>query len=111
MRRLAIAGVIAAVLCAVPALAGGLAPLTDAEKCSVIAGDIVAYRARGRPCACPYSLTRAGAPCGTLSAWAKPGGAAPRCYLEDVADERVPDVRGSPIRRTWPQPPHCQPIS
>jgi hypothetical protein len=91
--------------------AGGLPAMTESDMCRIIRGDIVRYLATGHPCACPYNVTRTGKLCDRLSAWSKPGGAAPRCYLEDVTDEREPDVRGGPVRKTPGPPPPCQPIS
>jgi len=111
MRGAILGGVVLVAAAIGGARAGGLPTIATAEACRIILGDIAAYQATGRPCACPYSFTRAGKPCGRLSAWAKPGGAAPRCYLDDVTDERVPDVRGGPARQTWPQPPPCRPAS
>ena len=38
----------------------------------------------GRPCACPDDLNRAGRRCGLTSAYVRPGGYAPYCYVTDV---------------------------
>jgi hypothetical protein len=43
-----------------------------------------AYYASGRPCACPDDLMRNGRRCGGNSAYSRPGGAAPYCYVSDV---------------------------
>jgi hypothetical protein len=43
-----------------------------------------AYYASGRPCACPDDLMRNGRRCGANSAYSRPGGAAPYCYVSDV---------------------------
>ncbi len=85
--------------------------MTESEMCRIIRGDIARYLSTGHPCACPYNLKRNGKPCGTVSAWSRPGGAAPRCYLDDVTDEREPEVHGGPVRKTPGPPPPCLPIS
>ncbi len=36
------------------------------------------------PCPCPYSVMRNGRSCGKRSAWSKPGGASPLCYVSDI---------------------------
>lgn len=84
---------------------------TDAEMCAVIRSDITAYRAKGHPCPCPYSINRAGLQCGDWSAWAKPGGKSPRCYFRDVTGAIPPNLHPNPVRHAWPDPPPCVPIS
>jgi hypothetical protein len=44
-----------------------------------------AYYATGHPCACPDDLMRNGRRCGASSAYSRPGGASPKCYLGDVS--------------------------
>lgn len=44
-----------------------------------------AYYATGRPCACPDDVMRNGRRCGAHSAYSKPGGADPLCYVSDVS--------------------------
>jgi hypothetical protein len=43
-----------------------------------------AYYASGRRCACPEDMMRNGRRCGGNSAYSRPGGAAPYCYVADV---------------------------
>jgi hypothetical protein len=43
-----------------------------------------AYYATGHPCACPDDLMRNGRRCGGNSAYSRPGGAQPYCYVSDV---------------------------
>jgi hypothetical protein len=43
------------------------------------------YYATGHPCACPDDVTRTGRRCGGTSAYSRPGGAAPLCYVSDVS--------------------------
>ena len=50
----------------------------------IIAASVAAYKAMGRPCACPSDTMRNGAACGNRSAWAKPNGAKPLCFPTDV---------------------------
>jgi hypothetical protein len=51
----------------------------------------MAYYRLGHSCACPYDLARNGQECGRLSAYGRPGGATPKCYVADitVADSRA----------------------
>lgn len=44
-------------------------------------------------CACPYSTARNGSRCGARSAWSRPGGAQPLCYLDDVTKEMIDRYR------------------
>ena len=68
--------------------------LTDAAIIAIlIAASIAAYRASGRPCACPYDTTSTGRKCGGLSAWSKPGGAQPFCFPGDVTPALIEDYR------------------
>ena len=48
-----------------------------------------AYYASGHPCACPDDLTRNGSMCGRRSAYSRPGGAAPKCYPQDVTESDI----------------------
>jgi hypothetical protein len=43
-----------------------------------------AYYRTGHPCACPEDLARNGTRCGKRSAYSRPGGAEPYCYVTDV---------------------------
>jgi hypothetical protein len=44
-------------------------------------------------CPCPESVNRAGRRCGGNSAYSRPGGAKPFCYVEDVTKEMVDRYR------------------
>jgi len=69
-------------------------PLTDAQvRQRIIEQNIAAYQATGHPCACPYNLERNGRRCGRVSAYSRPGGAAPLCYARDVPAGMVSDWR------------------
>jgi hypothetical protein len=61
----------------------------------IIAGSIAAYKAMGRPCACPDDQTRNGQRCGGRSAWSKPGGARPLCFPSDVTSDMISAYRVS----------------
>jgi hypothetical protein len=59
------------------------------EQAAAIAAILVtesrsAYYATGRPCACPDDFMRNGRKCGGNSAYSRPGGATPYCYVSDV---------------------------
>lgn len=59
--------------------------LTDAAVIAIIiAGSVAAYKAMGRPCACPEDVARDGSRCGGRSAWSRAGGYKPLCRIEDV---------------------------
>jgi hypothetical protein len=51
------------------------------------------YHAGGRPCACPDDTARNGSACGGRSAYSRPGGAAPLCYLTDVTAAMIESYR------------------
>lgn len=51
------------------------------------------YYATGRPCACPDDRMRNGRRCGSRSAYSRPGGAAPLCFLGDVTGEMISAYR------------------
>ena len=44
-------------------------------------------------CPCPYSINRAGKPCGPSGAYSKPGGQSPLCYERDVPQAMVEAYR------------------
>jgi hypothetical protein len=53
------------------------------------------YYASGHPCACPDDLTRTGRRCGNMSAYVRPGGAAPLCNVSDVSAEMIARYRAN----------------
>lgn len=65
----------------------------DQVRQEIIKESVAAYKATGRPCACPFNLMRNGREYGTVSAYSKPGGASPLCYPKDVSDAKVQDWR------------------
>ncbi len=65
--------------------------LSDAEvRRRIIQQSIAAYPG---PCPCPYNVMRNGRPCGTNSAYSKPGGRSPVCYERDVTAAMVREFR------------------
>jgi hypothetical protein len=48
-----------------------------------------AYYRTGHPCACPEDRARNGSLCGRRSAYSRPGGASPYCYLSDVSKAEI----------------------
>ncbi|EKS28242.1 Uncharacterised protein [Afipia felis] len=57
-----------------------------------------AYHSTGRPCACPDDRMRNGRRCGSRSAYSRPGGAAPKCFADDVTAEMIEDYRKTMMR-------------
>jgi len=51
------------------------------------------YYASGRPCACPDDAMRNGRRCGARSAYNRPGGAQPLCYVSDVTPAMIESYR------------------
>jgi hypothetical protein len=51
------------------------------------------YYATGHPCACPEDVTKNGRSCGRNSAYSRPGGAVPLCYVNDVTSEMISRYR------------------
>ncbi|MES2623290.1 MAG: hypothetical protein V4576_02660 [Patescibacteria group bacterium] len=52
-----------------------------AKKNEMIRKSIQNYKGN---CPCPYNTMKNGRTCGKTSAWSKPGGASPLCYLSDI---------------------------
>jgi hypothetical protein len=72
------------------------AALTDAVVIAlVIAGSIAAYKAMGKPCACPKDLMKNGRVCGGNSAWSRPGGYKPLCFPTDVTPAMINAYRAT----------------
>lgn len=68
--------------------------LTDAAiALIIIATSIAYYKASGRPCACPEDTMRNGRRCGSSSAWSRPGGAKPLCYVSDITASMIEAFR------------------
>jgi hypothetical protein len=79
--------------------ATGQPALSDQEIAAIIVKESRdAYYRTGHPCACPEDLARNGSRCGRRSAYTRPGGAEPYCYMTDVPKEKVEAYR-SPSRR------------
>jgi len=70
------------------------ARLSDQEVAARIVDESrKAYYATGHPCACPDDLARNGSRCGGRSAYSRPGGASPKCYVTDVAPAEIAEWR------------------
>jgi hypothetical protein len=84
-----------ALLALVPAVAlaqsGGLTDQQIAAK--IVQESRQAYYATGHPCACPDDLARNGSRCGRRSAYSRPGGASPKCYVSDVTAAEIEAYR------------------
>ena len=69
-------------------------PLADASDAEVrqqmVDESIASYSGN---CPCPYNVDRAGRSCGRRSAYSRPGGASPLCYVGDITDEAVTAYR------------------
>ena len=67
------------------------ARLTDTQvKEQNVKASIAAYAGS---CPCPFNRDRAGRSCGRRSAYSRPGGKAPLCYVDDVTAKMVTDYR------------------
>ncbi len=67
---------------------------SDTEIAHAIIRECAAiYHATGHPCACPEDRARNGSRCGKRSAYSKPGGASPRCYVSDLSAQEIADYR------------------
>lgn len=70
--------------------------LTDAAVVAlIIAGSIAAYKALGKPCACPDDTMSNGRRCGGNSAYVRGGGAKPLCFATDVSPAMISAYRAS----------------
>jgi hypothetical protein len=59
--------------------------LTDKQIADrIIADSRQAFHTTGGPCACPDDQERNGSRCGSRSAYRRPGGVSPKCFLQDV---------------------------
>lgn len=75
-----------------PATTTTLAPALSDEQIrqALISESINAYSGS---CPCPYSKDRAGRRCGGRSAYDRPGGASPLCYVGDITQEMIDAYR------------------
>jgi hypothetical protein len=71
-------------------------PLTDHQIAMIIVQvSRGAYYQSGRLCVCPEDLARNGSRCGRRSAYSRPGGAEPYCYVTDVPKEKIEAYRAA----------------
>ena len=93
MNMLAGCGV-ALALCLVATSAVAESSLSDQQIAAIIVrASRDAYYRTGRPCACPDDLARNGSRWGGRSAYSRPGGAEPYCYVTDVPKAKIDDYR------------------
>lgn len=70
--------------------------ITDAAVIAlIVAASIAAYKATGRPCACPEDLMRNGRRCGKNSAYIKANGYRPLCRVSDISLEMIKAYRAT----------------
>jgi hypothetical protein len=70
--------------------------LTDAAIVALlIAASVSAYKAMGKPCACPSDTMRNGRACGGNSAWSRAGGYKPLCFPTDVTAAMISAYRAT----------------
>jgi hypothetical protein len=70
--------------------------LTDQQIAEILLRESrEAYYRTGHPCACPEDRARNGSRCGKRSAYRRPGGAEPYCYLTDVPAAEIARYRAS----------------
>ena len=67
--------------------------LSDSDVASAIIAECDAIYHAHRPCACPDDPMRNGRTYGRRSAYNRPGGASPRCYVKDVSAKDITDYR------------------
>jgi len=69
---------------------------TDAQiREQIVKDSLAAYKGN---CPCPYSKNRAGRNCGGNSAYSRPGGSKPVCYVTDVTNKMIDDYRNGSDR-------------
>ena len=69
--------------------------LTDAAIITIIVGaSIAAYKALGKPCACPFDMAANGK-CGGRSAWSRAGGFKPLCFATDINSSMIAAYRST----------------
>jgi hypothetical protein len=61
----------------------------------IIAASVAAYKAMGKPCACPSDTMRNGRRCGGNSAWSRTGGYKPICFPTDVTAAMISTYRAT----------------
>jgi hypothetical protein len=69
------------------------AALTDSEvRAAIIQESLSGYPG---PCPCPYNTMRNGRACGGRSAYSRPGGYSPVCYVRDITQDMMRRYRAS----------------
>lgn len=65
--------------------------LSDTQIAKILIERSLAYYSGN--CPCPYNRARNGSRCGGRSAYSRPGGASPLCYVRDVTKSMIADYR------------------
>lgn len=79
------AALILSLLMVFPAHAQSRAQLAQ----EVVDASISGYQAHYGNCPCPFNRAKNNSKCGKRSAWSKPGGQEPVCYVEEVTDVMI----------------------
>ena len=87
------ASIIALLLISPTHSALGFSPQSEADTAHQIIAECAAIYHASRPCACPEDVAHNGSRCGKRSAYNRPGGAFPRCYIKDVSAKEIADYR------------------
>lgn len=75
-------------------------PLSENQiKDRIINKSISSYLSSVGVCPCPYSKDRIGRLCEKRSAWSRPGGNTPICYISDVTKDMVQSYREKLIKK------------
>jgi hypothetical protein len=74
-------------------------PQSDQDIARAIVQECLAIYHERRPCACPEDHAHDGSLCGRRSAYNRPGGAEPKCYVSDVSPGEIADYRAG--RKTF----------
>jgi hypothetical protein len=74
-------------------------PQSDQDIAQSIVHECLAIYHQRRPCACPEDRAGDGSLCGRRSAYNRPGGAEPKCYVGDVSAGEIADYRAG--RKTF----------
>ena len=89
--RFLLAGAAGPIVAVASVAAQGRASLTDAQvKAAIVKASIASYSGA---CPCPFNTDSRGRRCGARSAYGRPGGRSPVCYVEDVTPKMVKAYR------------------
>lgn len=72
-------------LAAIPALAQSRTEIAE----EIVRQSVSSYLQTTGNCPCPYNRAANNSQCGGRSAYSRPGGASPICYVDDVTDAMI----------------------